>query len=125
MQRTAAPRFLILALILGAVLSLPGGLLAAAGAASPGCAHCQDKGPGLASGCCCCQPGTPGNCGSSSQDASFNCRCASGGPACFAPAATAAPLYPTSPYLVILVPISTQLFPPDIFHPPESQPCST
>ena len=123
MQRTAA-RLLILALIIGAVLSQPGGLLAATGAASPGCAHCQGAAPGLTSGCCCCLPGASSPCGSPGQGGGLTCRCNAGSPACLAPAATAAPLYPTSPYVLTMVPISAKLFFPNIFHPPESQPFS-
>lgn len=119
MNRTAATRFLIFALICGAVLSLPGGLLAAAGAPAPGCSHCRDAAPGLKSGCCCSLPGTSGHCGSSGQSGGLACRCGPAGPACLAPAFAATPIWPAASYPPATVTVSSKLLPPNIFHPPE------
>lgn len=119
MKRTAATRLLILVLILGTVLSLPGGLLAAVGASASGCPHCRGVAAGLSSACCCCVPGTSGHCGNSSQGGSVNCRCGSGSPAYLAAAATTTPAMGASPYVAARVTVSSKLFPPNIFHPPE------
>jgi hypothetical protein len=120
MKRTVATCFLILVLILGTVLSLPGGLLAAVGASAPGCAHCQGAAAGLSSACCCCVPGSSGHCGNSGQGGSVNCRCGSGsGPAFTSLAATGTPTWPASPSVPTLVRAASKLFLPSIFHPPE------
>jgi hypothetical protein len=124
MKRTAATRFLILALLLGTVLSLPGGLLAAVGASASGCPHCRGLTAGLSSACCCCVPGTSGHCGNSGQGSSVNCRCGSGSPAYLAPAATTAPTLAASPFMPARAAVASKLFPPTIFHPPEHHPIS-
>jgi len=125
MPRTVATRLLILVLILGTVLSLPGGLLAAAGVASTGCAHCRGAAPGLTSGCCCSLPGTSGHCGNSSQAGGLTCRCISGsGPAFTSQVTTGAPIWPASPSVPTLVTAASKIFTPNIFHPPENHPIS-
>jgi hypothetical protein len=122
MKSITACRFLILVLIIGAVLSLPGGLLAAVGAQAPGCSHCQGAGSGLVAGCCCCGPDMPGHCGASGQGGGATCRCASGsGPASISPAVTGAPTWRPSTYVCAMVTVSSKIFPPNIFHPPEFQ----
>jgi hypothetical protein len=121
MKRIAAYRFLILVLALSAVLSLPGGLLAAAGPPACGCSHCQGASPGLTAGCCCCQPEMPGRCGAG-QGGGAACRCASGsGPASISPAVTGPPTWQGSTHVFALVQVSFKIFPPNIFHPPEFQ----
>ncbi len=125
MQRTVATRLLILILILGTVLSLPGGLLAAVSTSPSGCPHCHGAATGLSSACCCCVPGTSGHCGNSGQGGSVNCRCGSGSPAYLPTAATTAPTLAASPYVPARVTVASKLFPPNIFHPPELQPFST
>lgn len=119
MKRTAAARCLVLLVIFGVVLSLPGGLLAAVGAQTPGCPHCRGAAPGLAAPCGCCLPGTPGHCNSSGQGGGVTCRCAPGGPAFFAPASMSAPTGPASPYVPAGITAAPKLFPLNIFHPPE------
>ncbi len=117
-MRTAATRLLILLLVVGAVLALPGGLLAAAGAQSSGCPHCRSAGSGLVSPCCCCQnPAEPGHCGSGS--CSFSCPFGSGGPACLSIAMVARPAWQATPYLLTMIDVSSIFSPPNIFHPPE------
>ncbi len=121
MKRTAATHLLLLVLIIGAVLSLPGALLAAVGAA-PGCSHCRGAGPGLTSGCCCCGPDMPGHCGASGPAAGAACRCPSfSGPALTSPAFTGAPTWQAAAYVLARVTVSSKILSPDIFHPPESQ----
>jgi hypothetical protein len=121
MKRIAAYRFLILVLALSAVLSLPGGLLAAVGAQAPGCPHCQGAGPGLVAGCCCCLPDMPGPCGASAQGGASACRCSSGsGPASISLAVTGTPAWQASSHVLAIVTVSSKNFSPNIFHPPES-----
>ncbi len=121
MKRIAAHRFLILVLALSAVLSLPGGLLAAVGAQESGCSHCQGASPGLVSGCCCCQPDMPGR-GGGGQGGASACRCTSGsGPASISPAVTDPPAWLASTYVFNTVTVSSKIFPPNIFHPPKFQ----
>jgi hypothetical protein len=122
MKRIAAHRFLILVLALSAVLSLPGGLLAAVGPPASGCSHCQGAGPGLSSGCCCCQPDMPGRCGASGQGGASACRCSSGsGPASISSAVTGPPTWQALTYVFAMVTVSPKRFSPNIFHPPEFQ----
>jgi hypothetical protein len=121
MKRIAAYRFLILVLALSAVLSLPGGLRAAVGPPASGCSHCQGAGPGLVAGCCCCLPDMPGRCGAGQGGASA-CRCSSGnGPASISLAVTGTPTWQASTYVFAMVTVSSKIFPPNIFHPPEFQ----
>ncbi len=123
MQRTAASRFLILLLICGMVLALPGMLFAAADGQAPGCSHCQGSGPGLSAGCCCCLPGTPGHCGSG-QNGAATCRCPAGQAPVFIPQGVlAAPTWQVSPCVIAMATVSSKLFSPHIFHPPEFPVC--
>lgn len=122
MQRTVATCFLILLLILGTVLSLPGGLLAAVGASASGCPHCRGVAAGLSAACCCCVPGTSGHCGNSGQGGGVDCRCGSGSPAYLAPTAATAPTLAASSYVPARITVSSKLLPPNIFHPPELHP---
>ena len=120
MKRTIATRFLILVLLLGTALSLPGGLLAAVGASASGCPHCRGAAAGLSGACCCCVPGTSGHCGNSGQGGASICRCGAGhGPAFTSQVANGAPTCSASPSVPTLVTASSKLFSPNIFHPPE------
>jgi hypothetical protein len=118
MKRTAATRLLILLIIISAVLSLPSSLFAAIGAQPSGC-HCQDAGPGLVSGHCCCPPGMPGRCGDSGQGGAFSCRCGSGSLASISSPASDRPIWQVTALVLALVTVSTPSIPPNIFHPPE------
>lgn len=121
MKRTAVRRLLVLAVICGMVLSLPGGLLAAVGAPAPGCSHCQGAGPGLVAGCCCCQqPDKSGHCGASSQGGGFNCPCGSANLAYVSIPVIDLPAVQDSPYVLATALVSARLFTFTIFHPPES-----
>jgi hypothetical protein len=122
MKRIAAYRFLILVLALSAVLSLPGGLLAAVGTPASGCSHCQGASAGLVAGCCCCQPDMPGHCGASGQGGGATCRCTSGsGPASISPAVTGLPTWQASTHVFAMVTVSSKTTPLNIFHPPKFQ----
>jgi len=120
MKRIATYRFLILVLALSAVLSLPGGLLAAVGAQAAGCPHCQGASPGLVAGCCCCGPDMPGHCGASGKDGGVNCPCGSANLASFSIPVIALPAVQDSPYVLATGLVSARLFTCTIFHPPES-----
>lgn len=119
MKRTTAFHRLIWAVIIGAVLFLPLGNLAAAGIQPAGCPHCQGAGAGLASGHCCCPPGAPGHCGACDQNGGVTCRCSSGNPAVVGPPAADAPAWQIFPVVPPLITIALQVFLPNIFHPPE------
>ena len=121
MKRIVAYRFLILVLALSAVLSLPGGLLAAVGPPASGCSHCRGASPGLVAGGCGCQPDMPGRCGAG-QGGGATCRCSSGsGPASISLAVTGPPTWQASTYVFAMVMVSSKIFLPNIFHPPEFQ----
>lgn len=120
MKRTAASRFLILLLICGAVLSLPGVLLAAVGGQSPCCSHCQGAGPGLASNSCCCQQSDqPGPCRTSGQCGGLTCPYGSATLASISATVAGTPTWAASPHMPALVTASSKSIPPNIFHPPE------
>jgi hypothetical protein len=119
MKRTAVCRCLILAVICGVILALPGGLLAAAGTQTPHCCHGRMAGQG-ADSCPCCQPhGNPGHGGNSCQGGAFTCHCSFGGPACLATTVTSTPTRQVTPYILAMVTISSKLLTPNIYHPPE------
>ncbi len=118
-KRPAAIRLLILALICGVVLALPGALLAAA-IPAPGCPHCQLAGPGHGP-CPCCQPhGKPGHCGSCGQGGILSCHFGSSGPAVLGSGFAGAPAWQAAYLLLASHTVAAKILSPDIFHPPES-----
>ncbi len=119
MKRAATSRFLMLAVIGWAVLFLPLGSLIASAAQPAGCPHCQGEGAGIVSGQCCCPSGMPGHCGNCGHDGMSLCRCSSGSPALIAASTITIPTWQISPSVHPLVSVSSKLFPPNIFHPPE------
>lgn len=125
MQRTAVYRCLIVAVIFGVILALPGGLIAAAGAQTPDC--CHGRMPGQSAGSCpCCQPhGQSGHCANSCPGGAFTCHCSFGGPACLATTVTSTPTRQVTPYIPAMVTISAKLLTPNIYYPPELNHLST
>jgi hypothetical protein len=119
MKRTTAIHRFIWAVIIGAVLSLPLGNLAAAGIQPAGCPHCHGAGAGLAADHCCCSAGSPGPCGACGHGRMVTCRCSSGNLAFIPTPAVGATTWQVSPYDLAMVTVSVKLFPPNIFHPPE------
>lgn len=121
MKRTAACRCLILAVIFGVILTLPGGLLAAAGVQAPACPHCQAAGQGMGSCPCCQHHGQAHQERSSSQGGGFSCPCPAGAPACHTPTVTATFAWQVCSYVSAKVTTPTKTFPLTIFHPPQLQ----
>ncbi|MDD2904199.1 MAG: hypothetical protein PHU44_17365 [Syntrophales bacterium] len=120
MKRTVASRsFTLMALaLMAAVLLLPWGNPGLAAAPAKGCPHCGAVNHGISSGPC-CPPEMPNHCGSSGQSGGLCCRGATGPPAFISPQAVVSPTWQGSIYLPVKVILSTPLFPPNIFHPPE------
>ena len=119
MKRTTALYRLIWAVIIGAVLFLPLGNLAAAGIQPAGCPHCHGAGADLTAGQCCCSTGMPGPCGACGSGGLVTCRCSSGSLAFIFAPASGATTWQVSPYALAMVTMPVKLFPPNIFHPPE------
>jgi hypothetical protein len=119
MKRTAACRCLILAVIFGVVLALPGGLLAAAGSQTPDCCHYRMAGQGAGSGPCCHPHGQPGHCANHCQGVAFTCHCSFSGPACLVSTVASSPNRQVTPHILAVVTISSKLLLPNIYHPPE------
>jgi hypothetical protein len=119
MQGTTAIHRLIWAVIIGAVLYLPLGNLAAAAVQPPGCPHCQGVPAGLTAAHCCCSPGMPGPCGACGSGGLLTCRCPSGSLVFISTPAAGATTWPVAPYTSAMVAMPVKLFPPNIFHPPE------
>jgi hypothetical protein len=125
MKRTAVCRCLILAVICGVILALPGGLLAAAGAQTPDCCHGRMAGQAAGS-CPCCQPhGQSGHGGNSCPGGAFACHCSFGGPACYALTPANVPTRQATPYVLARVTIASKLLIPNIYHPPKLNHLST
>lgn len=115
--------FLIAALILGTVFSLPGvGLSEIAGPKPAGHCCCNHAGPGLTSCPCCQHHGRPGPCGPSGAGPKVSCHCGTVSLACLSTPPVNIPHWRVSSYSPPLVTVFIRLLPPNIFHPPESSP---
>jgi hypothetical protein len=119
MTRAATSVLLIFALILYAGLSLPGIAPAAISIQAPGCHCCCEGTVPAATPCHGCQPDMPGPCGASGPGGMFACGCSAGSLACLNPAPAANPTWQVSSHYPALASALVQLFPPNIFHPPE------
>ena len=125
MKGAAISFCLILALILSAVLSLPGGGLSATPAPEPGCHCCVEGSASARVASPCCHRNMPGPCGASCPSGLLTCHCNGGSLACLAPSPAHIPAWRVSSYCPAMVTVFAQSFPPNIFHPPELPSFST
>jgi hypothetical protein len=108
--------------ILCAVLLLPWGSLAWAGAPQPGCGHCYGLGSGIMSGHC-CPSDMPVHCGGSGQGGMSFCRCSSGNQPFLTSPPFGMPTWQDLPYTLAVGSISSKPIIRSIFHPPEPTLC--